>query len=92
MFENESFDYLGKVVGHGGNITQYNSKLLIAKDVNLGIFITANKQNFYPDPIAYYGLIKAAEIFRNLRKPDLPDVPHTSTVPDFYKRFLLYSL
>lgn len=88
MLENESFDYLGQVVGHGGNIAQYNSKLLIAKDVNLGIFVTANKQNFYPDPIAYYGLVKAAEIFRNLKKPDLPEVPHTSTVPDFQKKFI----
>lgn len=88
MLENESFDYLGNVVGHGGNIIQYNSKLLIAKDVNLGIFVTVNKQDFYPDQIAYYSLVKAAEIFRNRRKPDLPDVPHISTVPDFHKKFI----
>ncbi len=88
MLENGSFDYLGQVVGHGGNVSQYNSKLLIAKDVNLGIFVTANKQDFYPDQIAYYGLIKAAEIFRNLKKPDLPGVPHTATVPDFQKKLI----
>ncbi|MBN1602624.1 MAG: beta-lactamase family protein [Chitinispirillaceae bacterium] len=88
MLESESFDYLGKVIGHGGNIVQYNSKLLIAKDVNLGIFVTVNKQDFYPDQIAYFGLVKAAEIFRNLKKPDLPDVPHQSAVPDFHKKFI----
>ncbi|HMA65501.1 MAG TPA: serine hydrolase domain-containing protein, partial [Chitinispirillaceae bacterium] len=36
MLENHSFDYLGKVVGHGGNLPPYNSNLLIAKDKNLG--------------------------------------------------------
>jgi CubicO group peptidase (beta-lactamase class C family) len=87
MLENHSLDYLGKVVGHGGNLPPYNSNLLIAKDKNLGVFVTANSANFYPNDISYYALEQAAKIFRNLRKPELPDVPPVVTMPQHLKQF-----
>jgi CubicO group peptidase (beta-lactamase class C family) len=87
MLQNHSLDYMGKVVGHGGNLPPYNSNLLIAKDKNLGVFVTANSANFYPNDISYYALEQAAKIFRNLRKPELPDVPPVVTMPRHLKQF-----
>ncbi|NLD94254.1 MAG: serine hydrolase [Fibrobacter sp.] len=87
MLENHTLDYLGKVVGHGGNLPPYNSNLLIAKDKKLGVFVTANSANFYPNDISYYALEQAAKIFRNLRKPELPDVPPVVSMPKHIKHF-----
>jgi CubicO group peptidase (beta-lactamase class C family) len=85
--ENHSLEYLGKVVGHGGNLPPYNSNLLIAKDKKLGVFVTANSANFYPNEISYYALEQAAKIFRNLRKPELPQIPPVVSMPEHLKRF-----
>jgi CubicO group peptidase (beta-lactamase class C family) len=87
MLENHCLGYLGKVVGHGGNLPPYNSNLLIAKDKNLGVFVTANSANFYPNDISYYALVQAAKIFRNLQKPELPDVPSVVSMPRHLKHF-----
>jgi len=87
MLENSSLDYLGKVVGHGGYLPPFKSNLLIAKDKNLGVFITANSDAFYPNDISYYALEQAAKIFRNLPKPELPDVPPVASMPKHLKQF-----
>jgi CubicO group peptidase (beta-lactamase class C family) len=87
MLQNKSMDYLGKVVGHGGNLPPYNSNMLIAKDHNIGVFITANKADFYPDEISYFALTLAAKIFKKLDKPSLPAVAHTAVMSEFQKKF-----
>ena len=92
MLENRSFDYMGDVVGHGGNLPPYNSNLLIAKDKNIGVFVTANKADFYPNEISYFALVQAGKIFKNLNKPDLPVVPNIATLPEYQKKFLHWYL
>jgi CubicO group peptidase (beta-lactamase class C family) len=87
MLENKSFSYLGAVVGHGGNLPPYNSNLLIAKDQNVAVFVTANKANFMPNKISYFALALAAKIFRRIDKPALPEIPSSITMPDHLKRF-----
>jgi CubicO group peptidase (beta-lactamase class C family) len=87
MIENKSFNYLGKVVGHGGNLPPYNSNLLIAKDQNIGVFVSANKEDFDPNEISYIALAQAGQIFRNLKKPELPEVPRLSILPEHRKNW-----
>lgn len=87
MLENCSFGYLGRVIGHGGNLPPYNSKLLIADRKKIGVFITANKGDFYPDEIAEYALVAAAEIYNGAAKPELPAVPPVTVMPDYLKGF-----
>ncbi len=87
MLENKSFNYMGKVVGHGGYLPPYNSNLLIATDKRIGVFVTSNKDDFYPSEISYFALVEAGKIFRNLQKPDLPAVPHITTLPEYQKKF-----
>lgn len=85
--ENQSFGYLGKVVGHDGQVVSYQSNLLIAKDQNIGVFVTANKDNFSPSEIACFALVQAAKIFRQLDKPALPPVPPVTAIPDHVKNW-----
>lgn len=87
MLGNESFGYLGRVVGHGGNLPPYNSSLLIAKDQDIGVFVTANKDDVYPDDVASFALAVAAEIFKGLHKPALPEVPPVIAMPEHIQNY-----